>query len=125
MQREVERELRDIAEDVLERAEPNISASPPPNEDPDEAVSLRESGRVGEVRRRGDRSEITVGFYAVYAAAQHEGAWSYLRDDKRVVAKVRHHPGGGKTKYLEDVIKAMHAEYSRRLARASARALRG
>jgi hypothetical protein len=110
-----ERELKAIAHEVLEQAKRDISVSPPPGEDPDPAISLRESGRIGEVRRSGDRLSITVGFFADYAAAQHEGAWSYIRDGKRVVAVIHHHPGGGHTKYLERQLKAMLPEFRERL----------
>lgn len=118
----VERELRDIAEDLLERARRDISVSPPAG-DPDEGVSLRKSGRVGPVRRQGERISVAVGFHTPYAAAQHEGRWSYLRNGERVVAVVKQHPGGGSTKFLERNLKEMTPTYEERLTSAVRRAL--
>jgi Bacteriophage HK97-gp10, putative tail-component len=125
----VKRELEAMAHDLLEAAKHDISRSPVTG-DPDPAVSLRESGRVGRVQRRGDRWSIAVGFHTVYAAAQHEGHMSYVREGVtgeaaggRIFWEVKHHPGGGKTKYLERNVKAMAPEFDRRLAEAVRREL--
>lgn len=76
--------VRELAEATLDRARRDAPPSPPPGEDPDVMVSLRDSGRV---------EKITDGVYdiifdAPYAAKQHE-AMQY------------EHPHGGGAKYLE------------------------
>lgn len=128
--RAAEQEMQRIADDLLAAAQRDISASPPPDEDPNEAVKLRESGRVEGPRRWGGRFgtgvSVTVGFHTEYAAVQHEGKWSYAREGVkgkaaggRVFIEVKHHPGGGSTKFLERNVKARTiSELPQRLAEA-------
>lgn len=81
---EADRRVRRLAETVLERAKADAPPSPPPDVDPDTAVSLRASGHVRRVRE----GVYEIVFDVPYAAKQHE-------------AQGYRHPHGGGAKYLE------------------------
>lgn len=85
--------VRLLAEQVLERAKADAPPSPPAGEDPDPAVSLRDSGHV----RRVGAGRYEIVFDAPYAAKQHES----LRFE---------HPRGGKPKFLEAAVREAAAE---------------
>lgn len=100
LRRAVEREINDIATDVLAEAKRQV---------PVDKGMLRRSG-TKEVGWRGDRITATISFNTPYAAIQHEDT-SFR------------HPRGGKAKYLEDPLKAEAPKMRSRLNAAFRRAL--
>jgi hypothetical protein len=89
----------DLAHEILHAAQADAPPSPPPGEDPNPAVSLRESGYVEALPGGG----VEVGFRTPYAAKQHE--------DFRL-----EHPRGGTPKYLERHVTAAAAQLEGRIA---------
>lgn len=89
----------ELAHDILEAAERDAPPSPPPDEDPNEAVTLREAGYVERLPGRG----VEIGFRTSYAAKQHENF------------RLKH-PHGGKPKFLERNVAAAAAQMEGRIA---------
>jgi hypothetical protein len=91
--------VTELAQDILEQAIADAPPSPPPGEDPDEAVSLKAAGYLERLPGRG----VEIGFRTPYAAKQHE--------NMRL-----QHPHGGKPKFLERHVAAAAAHMEGRIA---------
>lgn len=91
--------MEDLGHEIIAGAAENAPPSPPPDEDPNEAVSIRESGYV-EPRPGGG---VEVGFRTPYVVKLHEA----LHYD---------HPRGGGPKFLENEVAAVASQLEGRLA---------
>lgn len=89
----------ELASDILEAAVRDAPPSPPPDEDPDEAVTLKDAGYIERLPGRG----VEIGFRTAYAAKQHENF------------RLKH-PHGGKPKFLERNVAAAAAAMEGRIA---------
>lgn len=99
---------RDLAQEVLDASVADAPPSPPPGEDPNEAISLREAGYVQPLPGGG----VEIGFRTAYAAKQHENF------------RLKH-PRGGQAKFLERNVMAAARELEGRVAVEVNRAMRG
>jgi hypothetical protein len=89
---------------------------------PIDTGALRASGRV-EVTRTRNGGEAEVSFNRPYAAAQEVSYATMMRDGKVVEWQARHHPKGGRSRYLGSNLEAMAGRYRAVLAAAIAKAL--
>jgi hypothetical protein len=94
--------VEDLAEEVRRAA---VVDAPPtdPTDDPNPAVSLRDSSYVERVPGAQDQARFEVGFRTAYAAKQHE-------------AQHYKHPRGGVPKFLERNVTAAAARMEGRVA---------
>lgn len=110
-----ERAVESAAHDLLGRAQRDA---------PVDTGALRASGRV-DMTRTATGVEAEVSFNRVYAAAQEVGYATMMRGGRPVEWQARHHPKGGRSRYLGSNLEAMAARYEAVIAEAVRRELRG
>jgi hypothetical protein len=96
-----ERAVTAAANDLLGRAQRDA---------PVDTGALRASGHV-DVERTPDGVEAVVSFSRPYAAAQEVGYATMHRNGRVVEWQARHHPKGGKSRYLGGNLEAMASRY--------------